>query len=239
MNILGIIPARGGSKGIPQKNIYPLLGKPLLAYTIEAAHGSKLVTRTILSSDSPSIIQVAEEYSLEVPFVRPESLAQDDTPSLPMVKHTVQFLIDQEDYYPDYIVLLQPTSPIRTASHIDEALQTLINSDADSLVSVVEIPHSCNPYSVMRLTKEGYLKSFLDYDETKNLRQLKPIFYVRNGAAIYAFTFKCLMDKNSLFGDRLLPYYMNKEDSIDIDDLLDMSICEYLLKRREEMKEIK
>lgn len=229
MNVLSIIPARGGSKGIPKKNIYPLCGKPLIAWTIEAAKGSKYISRTILSSDSSEIIKVAGRYGVEAPFVRPNELAKDDTPALPVIQHTVNWLKVNEDYIPDYIVLLQPTSPLRTSRHIDEALEKLINSDADSIVSVVKAPHQFNPHSIMEM-KNGFLKPFLKYDERKNIRQLKPVFYARNGAAIYAFTYECLMKKNSIYGDKILAYEMSREESIDIDDLLDLTICEMLLK---------
>lgn len=229
MNVLAIIPARGGSKGIPKKNIYTLCGKPLIAWTVEAAKGSKYISRTILSSDSAEIIKVAGRYGVEVPFVRPKELAKDDTPALPVIQHTVEWLKENEDYIPEYIVLLQPTSPLRTSRHIDEALKKLINSDADSVVSVVKVPHQYNPYSIMEM-KDGLLKPFLQYDEQKNIRQLKPVFYGRNGAAIYAFTYECLMKKNSIYGNKILGYEMSREESVDVDDMLDMRICEFLMK---------
>lgn len=232
MNVLAIIPARGGSKGIPKKNIYPLCGKPLIAWTIEAALSSRHISRTILSSDSDEIIEVAGRYGVEAPFVRPKDLAEDDTPALSVIRHAVDWLKDNEGYEPDYIVLLQPTSPLRTSRHIDEALKKLIDSNADSIVSVVKAPHQFNPYSIMEMKNE-LLKPFLKYDEQKNIRQLKPVFYARNGAAIYAFTYKCLMKKNSIYGDKILGYEMSREESVDVDDMLDMRICELLMKNRE------
>ena len=230
MNVLSIIPARSGSKGIPKKNIHPLCGKPLIAWTIEAANRSKYISRTILTSDSDEIIEVAQRYGVEAPFVRLKELAKDDTPSLPVIQHAVNWLKENEDYTPDYIVLLQPTSPLRTSRHIDEALEKIINSDANSIVSVVKAPHQYNPYSIMEM-KDGFLKPFLQYDEQKNIRQLKPVFYARNGAAIYAFTYECLMKKNSIFGDKILGYEMSREESVDVDDMLDMRICELLIKK--------
>ena len=231
MEVLGVIPARGGSKGVPKKNIYPLCGKPLIAYTIQAARRSKYLTRAILTSDSDEIIRLSRKYGLEVPFVRPGELARDDTPTFPVIKHTVQWMEEQEDYRPDYIVLLQPTSPLRTTKHIDEAVEKLIHSDADSIVSVVKVPHRYNPFSVMEMKGE-YLKPYLEYDEQKNLRQVKPTFYARNGAAIYAFTYECLMKKNSIYGEKVLPYEMSREESIDVDDMLDLRTCEMLLRDR-------
>ena len=231
MNILSIIPARGGSKGISQKNIYPLCGKPLIVYTIEAAKKSRLITRSVLTSDCEEIITICRQYGLEVPFVRPGELAQDDTPALAVVRHAVRYLKDNEGYVPDYIILLQPTSPLRTSKHIDDALEQIIQSDADSIVSVVKVPHKFNPYSVMEMDDEN-LKPFLPYDETRNLRQQKPVFYARNGAAIYAFTYECLIKKNSIYGDKILAFEMGRDESIDIDDMFDMKICEYILSNR-------
>lgn len=231
MEILAIIPARGGSKGIPNKNMTLLCDRPLIQYTIDAALSSSLITRTILSSDNDNIIEYCRRSKIDVPFKRPEQLANDLSPMIDVIKHSVQFLKDSENYKPDYIILLQPTSPFRTGKHIDEALQKLVNSDADSIVSVVAVPHNCNPYSIMSL-KDIYLVPYLDFDEKNNLRQLKPRFYARNGAAIYAFSYDCIMKKHSIYGDKILPYFMEKIDSIDIDDKMDLIIAEALMKQR-------
>ena len=121
-NIIGIIPARGGSKGIPCKNIKKLAGKPLLSYTAEAAHRSKLLTRIVLSTEDEEIKQLGLDLGLDVPFMRPAKLAEDDTPGVSVIRHAVDTLEREENYYPDVIVVLQPTSPLRTSEHIDEAL---------------------------------------------------------------------------------------------------------------------
>jgi len=230
--ILAIIPARHSSKSIPRKNMVLLYGEPLIQYTINAAKRSKLLSRIILSSDGDEIIDYCKNQGIEVPFKRPSNLALDYTPMIDVIKHAVDLLRKKEGYKPDYIILLQPTSPLRTAQHIDESLKKLIDSNADSIVSVVEISHQFNPYSVMEL-KNGFLKHFLPYDEKRNIRQLKPKFYARNGAAIYAFTYECLLKKNSLYGRKILPYFMKKEESVDIDDLFDLEIAEIALKLRE------
>lgn len=228
-NIIGIIPARGGSKGIPRKNIKKLAGKPLLSYTAEAAHRSKLLTRIVLSTEDEEIKQLGLDLGLDVPFMRPAKLAEDDTPGVSVIKHAVDTLEKEENYYPDVIVVLQPTSPLRTSEHIDEALNIFLSNDADSLVSITEVSHNMNPYSVMRLNDNGTIKQFLDYDEKNNLRQLKPKFYARNGAAIYICNHNCLMSKNKLLGDKILPYFMKKEESFDLDDQIDWKILEHLL----------
>jgi CMP-N,N'-diacetyllegionaminic acid synthase len=231
-NIVGIIPARGGSKGIPRKNIRKLAGKQLLTYTAEAAFGSKLLNRIILSTEDEEIKQLGLQLGLDVPFVRPANLAEDNTPGLSVIQHAVRTLEIEENYHSDVIVVLQPTSPLRTSQHIDEALKKFLRDNADSLVSVTEIAHNLNPYSVMRLKANGTLEPFLKYDEKKNIRQLKPVFYARNGAAIYICTYDCLMKKNSLFGDKLLPFFMKKEESFDLDDQIDWEIVESLLNNK-------
>ncbi|QWR77704.1 acylneuraminate cytidylyltransferase family protein [Candidatus Magnetomonas plexicatena] len=233
MDVLAIIPARGGSKGLPRKNLRPLCGKPLIHYTLEAVSESKTITKAILTTDSDEIIETCRSFPyIEIPFKRPPELARDDTPMLPVVAHAVEFLENSQNYRPDYIVLLQPTSPLRTHIHIDEALQLLLtHNEADSVVSVVELPHNCNPFSIMKYDGR-YLQPFMQYDESKNLRQLKPSFYARNGAAIYAATYECLMAKKSFFGDTVLPYFMKKEESIDIDDEFDFFVAETLISQR-------
>lgn len=227
--ILAVIPARGGSKGIPRKNIRKLSGKPLLSYTAEAALNSYLFDRVILSTEDEEIRTIGLQLGLEAPFIRLKELSQDDTPALPVIQHTVRILEEQENYKADVIVVLQPTSPLRTTQHINEAIDKFINSHADSLVSVTKVPHNMNPYSVMQLQDDGTIKPFLPYEEQKNLRQEKPVYYARNGAAIYVCTYECLMLKNSLFGDTIVPYFMNKKESIDLDDEWDWKIAELII----------
>ncbi len=228
--ILGIIPARGNSKGVPRKNISFLGGIPLIQYTINAAVNSKLITRLILSSDDQEIMTYCQKQKVDVPFIRPQNLAEDDTSMLAVIKHAALFLKEKEKYVPDLIILLQPTSPFRTTQHIDEALEALMASGADSVVSVVDVPHSFNPYSVMQL--EGkHLKPFLKFNETNNIRQKKPLFYGRNGPAVLAFTNECLCVKNSTYGEKILAYVMKKQESIDIDDEFDFNFAKYILEK--------
>ena len=226
--ILAIIPARGGSKGIPRKNIHLLAGKPLLAYTAEAVENSQSLSRCILSTEDKEIASIGRELGIEVPFLRPDNLAQDDTAGIDVIQHVVRKLAEDEGYLPDAVMILQPTSPLRTGQHIDAAVELYNKSDADSLVSIVETPHQYNPYSVMQM-EDGYLKAFLEYPERDNLRQKKPVFYARNGAAIYIIDRHVLMDQNTLFGKKMIPYQMDKRSSIDIDDALDLKIAECLL----------
>ncbi len=231
MTVLAVIPARGGSKGIPRKNIKLLAGRPLIEYSIRAALESKMVDRVIVTTDDEEIMRVAAESGAEVPFRRPAELAKDDTPALPVIKHAVRHMEQAQGYRPDYIVLLQPTSPLRTSHHVDEALKALVASDADSLVSVIEVPHQFSPFSIMEFDGR-LLRPYLQYSEANNLRQLKPKFYARNGAAIYAFSRTCLLEKGSIYGEKILPYFMARDVSWDIDEPLDWEIAEIIMAAR-------
>lgn len=230
---LGVIPARGGSKSIPRKNLVELCGRPLIVYTFEATQGSCLLDRVILSTDDEEIAMLGREYGIEVPFLRPADLARDDTPTLPAIQHAVRYLEETEDYQPSYVVILQPTSPLRQAHDIDEALELLVESGADSVVSVVEVPHNFNPVSVMRTAEDGRLEPYLQPESGWILRrQDKPVVYARNGAAIYAIKYTVLMEQNSLFGQRCMPYVMTPYESIDVDEQYDLELAEFLLQRR-------
>jgi CMP-N,N'-diacetyllegionaminic acid synthase len=229
--ILAVIPARGGSKTIPMKNIKHLCGRPLIEYTFDAAKASGLLERVIVSTDDEQIAQIARRNKIEVPFMRPANLAKDDSPTLPVIQHAVVFLQENENYRPDYVVILQPTSPLRTETHIDEAIQILIDTGADSVVSVTEVPHQYNPCSIMK-KEQGRLLPFIKGTEAYTRRQLKPVFYARNGAAIYALRYDTLINKKSLYGDDCRPYLMSKADSVDIDDAIDFKFAEFILSGR-------
>ena len=233
-----IIPARGGSKGIKKKNIKLLCNKPLINYTIEEALKSKYIDKVILSTDDEKIAQIGNEFGISVPFMRPKKLAQDNSPMLPVIKHLLNKLEKNYSYDPEIVILLQPTSPLRTVKHINEAIKKFLKSKTDSLVSVTKLPHNMNPYSIMKLERNGNLKKFLNYDEKKNLRQLKPTLYARNGAAIYITTKRTIFSKNSFFGDSILPYFMSKIDSIDIDDQLDWFFAETIIKNLKILKNL-
>lgn len=233
LEILAIIPARGGSKGIYRKNLKHLDGEPLIGYTARAAMGSKLLSRIILSTDDPEIAKIGEDYGLEVPFMRPDYLAQDESPSLPVFEYTVRELDKIYAYRPSLIVILQPTSPFRDSNQIDEAIQIFLDCKPDSLVSVVGVPHNMIPESILELSINGRLQAYKpSYDQSKNTRQLKPKYYARNGAAIYIVSYDCMMNKRSLFGEDIVPYFMDKISSIDIDDMEDWTIAESLMKAR-------
>lgn len=235
MNVLGLIPARGGSKSIPRKNVAPLAGRPVLAYTCKAALASRLLTRVVLSTDDDEIARVGHTYGAEVPFRRPLELAQDNTPSLAVAQHATLWLREHEGWEADVLVLLQPTSPLRKACHIDDALERMIQIGADTVVSVVEVPHRFSPYSVMTL-REGWLHDFwqepLPFDRYR--RQNLPILYARNGPAILASRVEVLFERQSFYGMRVIPYIMREEDSVDLDTLFDLRLAEWLLSQRQE-----
>lgn len=226
--VLGVIPARGGSKGIPNKNLAPLGGRPLLAYTADAALGSRRVTRTVVSTDDPAIANAARGLGLEVPFTRPDALAGDDTLMLPVLQHALQ-MVRAGGFQPDAVVLLQPTSPLRRAEHIDAAIALLEESGSDSVVSVVEVPHHFNPASVMRLEGDR-LRPFLDAPSVTR-RQDKPRVMARNGPAVLAIR-AATIDAGSLYGDHCRPLLMGPEESLDIDTPWDLVLAECVLSRR-------
>lgn len=227
--ILAIIPARGGSKGIKRKNLYPIEGKALIQYTIDAAKESRKITRCIVNSDDEEIIDYARKQGVEV-MVRPEKFAQDNSPMKDVIMQQLEYLKEKENYEPDAFILLQPTSPLRTAAHIDEALKLMDKKEGDALVSVEEEPHLHSPYSVMKINSDGYLEFFLPEGQKYTSRQEKPKFYARNGAAIYAVKTDIYYETGSLYGTKCIPYIMKPEDSVDIDCMLDIFIAEAMMK---------
>lgn len=221
MKILGIIPARGGSKGIPKKNIKLLNGKPLIAYTIEAGLKSNL-NKVVVSTDCNEIAAISKEYGCEV-IMRPINLAKDETPTLPVLQDVVE-KIDEKF---DSIMTLQPTSPLRNYKHINEAISLYKkDKDADSLVSVVEVMHSFMPNKLM-----GFNGKYLSGNNEIFRRQESQVMYARNGAAIYITRIKNL--KEFIFGGKIIPYFMKKTVSFDLDDKEDWEILECQIKNRQ------
>ncbi len=218
--VLGVITARGGSKGIPGKNVKPLLGKPLIAYTIEAAKESGVFDRIILSTDDLEIADVAKEYGCEVPFMRPAELATDGTVHLPVMQHAVSWLRDHRGYEPDYVMILQPTSPLRQPFHIRGAVELILQTGADSVLSVAEIPVHFSPYRAMVRGGDGMLRLLNGNPVRTRIprRQDVPKTY-RNVCAIYLFKTKLLFDapNPNFYGDRVAPYVVEEKYTVDID----------------------
>ena len=236
MKVLGVITARGGSKGIPGKNLKLLAGKPLLAYTIDTARRSGALDRVILSTEDEAIATAGRDLGCDVPFIRPMDLAQDDTPHLPVIQHATRWMQERINYQPDAVMVLQPTSPLRTAEDIGAAVELLDNSDADSVLSVNEVPVHSHPMRTLRLDATGHAVLFVSGDPVRkriNRRQDLPPAWVMNGA-IYACRTRVLFDAEpSLYGHRVVAYRMPANRSISIDDLEDWHAAERALSSRQ------
>ncbi|HUQ87698.1 MAG TPA: acylneuraminate cytidylyltransferase family protein [Vicinamibacterales bacterium] len=234
MRVLGIITARGGSKGIPGKNLKSLAGRPLLDYSIEAANDTPL-DRLILSTDDKKIADVARSLGCDVPFMRPAELARDETPHLPVIVHAVQWLRDHENYVPEAVVILQPTSPLRSAADIAAALRMMELSGADSVVSVNEVSPHAHPMRMLSVDDQGLATLFATGEPVRrriNRRQDMPQAWVMNGA-IYACRTEVLFAADpSLYGDRVVAYPMPPERSISIDDEEDWAAAERAIAKR-------
>jgi CMP-N-acetylneuraminic acid synthetase len=228
VNVLGIIPARGGSKGIPDKNLRDLAGKPLLAYTREAANNSGVIDRLVLSTDSTAIADLGRRLGIEVPFMRPAELAGDESPMLGVLQHAVAQL-ESGGWRPDAVVLLQPTSPLRHPEHIREVVEMLKNGNCDSVVSVVEIPSLFAPQKALTI-REGWLKFWSEDGSEITRRQQAKTTYAREGS-VYACWRDVLMDKGTLYGKKCLPYVVPAAEALSLDTIDDWRRAETKLKR--------
>lgn len=236
MKILGIITARGGSKGIPGKNLKPLAGRALLAYTVDAARDSGALDRVILSTEDAAIADAVRTLGCEVPFMRPEELSRDETPHLPVIQHAAQWMREHAAYQADAVMILQPTSPLRSADDITAAARLLESSGADSVVSVTAVSAHAHPMRMLRIDERGNAVLFATGEPVRrriNRRQDLPDAWVMNGA-IYACRTSLLFDAQpSLYGDRVAAYAMPPERSVSIDDVDDWAAAERALARRQ------
>jgi CMP-N-acetylneuraminic acid synthetase len=234
--ILGVVLARGGSKGIPKKNIKELCGKPLIAYTIEAAITSELFEDFIVSTDSQEIAAVSQQFGAKIPFMRPPELSQDHIWSRDALKHAV---LECEKLYSkkyDYVVELPCVSPLRNAQHIKDAVEKLITTNADSVISVCQMQDK-HPVRMKRITKNDTLEDFCkEFPEGEGSRRqdLEPC-YIRNGA-IYAMTRDCIIEKFSRSGNISRPYVMDELYSVNIDSMIDFFLAEALIRAKNENK---
>jgi CMP-N-acetylneuraminic acid synthetase len=223
VKIVAIIPARAGSKRLPKKNILNLAGKPMIAWTIEAALGSKYIDSVIVSTDDLNIAKISKKYGASVPFIRPEKISSDFSSSADVIKHTVNFLNEQGEYY-DYVILLQPTSPLRDETHIDEAIKLLKEKRCNAIVSVCKTPHpiewtyKINSNLLMNNPTANTFKRSQDCQES----------YILNGAIYIVNTDKFLKEQTLLLPNSCYAYIMNKKSSIDIDDLLDYQYANFV-----------
>jgi len=231
MSIFALIPARGGSKSIPRKNIRPLAGYPLIAYSIAAALQSRLVSRTIVSTDDEEIARIAQRYGAETPFMRPLEYAMDNSTDFPVFTHTLSWLMENEGYQPDIVVQLRPTSPIRPPDCVDQAVQILLDHpEADSVRGI--IPAGQNPYKMWRVDEQGQMTPLLTLpgvNEPYNApRQELPHTYWQTGH-IDAIRVSTIVQKQSLSGDVILPLHLDPRYAIDIDTLRDWQRAEWII----------
>ena len=232
--VLGLVLARGGSKSVPGKNIYPVLGKPLIAYTIEPALAARAITRLVVTTDDPEIADIAGRLGAEVPFLRPSELAQDETPDYPVVRHALEWLEAKDGYRPDMIVQLRPTSPLRTSRQLDEAVGLLrAHPDADSVRGVCR-PQQ-NLHKMWRMSSDGLLHPLLavpGVPEPFNApRQTLPAVWWQNGY-IDAFWRRRVLEQRSLTGAKVLGYVIEEPEYVDIDSLHDIRVLELILRSR-------
>jgi len=228
LEIGGLGPARGGSKGIPGKNLRLLGGRTLVARAVESGLESRLVGRVLLSTDSEAIAEEGRKAGAEVPFLRPADLAKDETPTAPVVVHALKWLEENEGTRPDILVLLQPTAPLRQARHIDEALDLLVSTGARSVVSVTPVPGHYHP-SWQFSIRDGALCPFLETGKVPPRRQDLPPTYTRNGA-IYAAWTETWLTGTMAYGSGCVPYVMEPAESVNVDSLEDLALAEFLLK---------
>jgi CMP-N,N'-diacetyllegionaminic acid synthase len=237
LKVLGVITARGGSKGLPGKNLKLLGGRPLIAYTVEAARESGAFDRVVLSTDAPDIAAAARALGSDVPFMRPPELARDETPHQPVLEHAVRWLDENQQYRPDAVMILQPTSPFRSTRHIREAIALLERSGADSVVSVSDVPAHFNPMRALRVDDRGMASLFVTGQPVRfriNRRQDLPPAWTMNGA-IYLFRTRVLFAREpSLYGETTAAYLMPAAEGISIDSIEDWIEAERTLAQRPE-----
>lgn len=228
MRVLGLIPARGSSKGVPRKNIRSLCGKPLLQYTAEAALAARYLSQVILSTEDDEIAEVGRACGLEVPFMRPPELALDETPMLPVVQHAVRWLEARNIHF-DAVCLLQPTNPLRRAEDIDRCIEVLKQEDLDSVMTVLLVPHEYNPHWVYFQDQQtGLLQLSTGEELPISRRQLLPPAFHREGS-VYVTRREVLIEGNSLYGRRAGGILLDAARSVNIDNAHDWMKAETLL----------
>lgn len=239
LKVLALIPARGGSKGIPRKNIYPILGKPLIYFSIEAAKKTPSINRVIVTTDDQEIADIAKKLGAEVPFIRPPELAGDDTPDLPVFQHALTWLKENEGYEPDLVVHLWPTSPLRRPEDLEKAVNLIAKAeDADSLRSISN--PSQNPFKMWRyngdkispILKDAYPEEYADgKPEPHSLpRQVLPTTYVQTGY-VAIIKLHVILKQNSMFGKNIIPFFHDENLYTEFDSFRDVYYAEQKLKK--------
>lgn len=230
-NVLAIIPARGGSKKIPDKNIIHIANKPLIAWSIETAQSCAKLTRVIISTDSEKIAEISRSYGADVPFLRPAELAQDDSHDFFVYEHALTWLAQQENYFPDIVVWLRPTAPLRTIADIEASIDLLIETKADWVRSICPVEH--HPYWMKQLDRNRLIPFIEGIDERKYYqRQLLPPAYRLNGAVEVTWA-KTILEKKLRYSGDVCGYVMPVERSIDVDHEMDLKLLNILLERKQ------
>ena len=229
--ILAVIPARGGSKGVVRKNIRPICGKPLIAYTIETALAAQhLLHRSIVSTEDPEIKAIACEYSADVPFLRPPDLAGDSVPTLPVLQHAVRFVEEEDGVALDWVLLLQPTAPLRVIEDLEASVALAHQNSCDSVISVVQV-FAEHPILMKRIKDNRLLPYCIEEMEGTRRQDYQPPAYMRNGA-IYLTRRDVLMEQNSIWGQVICPYVMPPERSVSVDNELELKLVDILMQQR-------
>ncbi len=228
MKVLGIIPARGGSKGIPRKNVKPLLGRPLLSYTTESALRSKRLSNVILSTDDAEIAEMGRDLGVEVPFIRPSELASDSAPTFQVVVHAVEYMEKNNSFKFDAVCLLQPTNPLRRAEDIDACVELLEDSRADSVISILPVPHQYNPKWVYWRDEKGEMILSTGESAPVSRRQDLPDAFHREGS-VYVTRREVLDTYGDLYGRKVQGYEIEPQRSVNIDTLDDWKQAEKIL----------
>jgi len=228
--ILALIPARGGSKGVPRKNIRLVGGKPLIAYTIKTALAAQhLFHRIIVSTDDEEIATVSEQYGAEVPFMRPVELAGDRVPTIPVAQHAIRFVEQQDNLVLDWVFILQPTDPFRSVKDLEKGLEIALSGPCDSVISVVRV-YETHPI-FMKCIKDNQLINFgIEAPEGTRRQDSEPAVYMSNGA-VYLTRRDVVMEQNSIWGTVTRPYIMPVERSINVDSELDLKLIEILMQQ--------
>jgi CMP-N-acetylneuraminic acid synthetase len=225
--ILALINARGGSKGVPGKNKKPLLGKPLITYSIEAGQQSQLIDKILVSTDDEEIAQIAKDAGADVPFLRPAELATDTASQFDVIKHAVEFLEEQGEHY-DIICILQPTCPLRSAEDIDSTINLLKETGSDSAITIGEL-YDKHPAVVYEMEGENMITPYIKVDKSGTRRQeFKPLYY--RAGTVYVMRRKCIFEDNNLYGDSTCGHLVPDERCFNIDSPFDWQLCEAYMK---------
>jgi len=225
--ILVIIPARGGSKGLPRKNVLDLAGKPLITWSIDVARACGTIDRIIVSTDDEEIASVAKAHGAEVPFMRPKDLALDNSTTISALFHAIDWLKDNQQYHPKYLLLLQPTSPLRSVVDIENVIEMFREEKVRSVVSVCKATH--HPWLANTIADDGNMENFMNKEISNQRRQDFPEYYQLNGA-IFMIEIDYLRRCNGFFGSKTYAYKMPAERSIDIDSALDLQFADFLIR---------